>query len=164
MSFGERPQYQEFTRDMARVKGETDQEFLANRAAFPGEWVQRGRFRQRYDALGNAAYVDTLLETGGLRQALSGRRGQWVAELDAGAKTRAQVLREVVESAEAEARYYNEAFVAMQYFGYLRRDPDPAGYGGWLDHLNRTGNYREMVWGFLYSPEYKLRFGPVPGF
>ncbi len=70
----------------------------------------------------------------------------------------------MVESAEVEQRFYNEAFVTMEYFGYLRRDPEQAGFDAWLNHLNATGNYREMVWGFVYSPEYKLRFGPVPRF
>ena len=99
-----------------------------------------------------------------MTQSLASRRGQWVSELDAATKTRAQVLNEIVESPEVEQRFYNESFVAMQYFGYLRRDLDQAGYNGWLEQLNRTGNYRAMVWGFLYSPEHKLRFGPVPGF
>lgn len=69
-----------------------------------------------------------------------------------------------MESTEADARLYNEAVVAMKYFGCFRRGPDGPGYAGWLNHLNRTGNYRKMVWGFLYSPEHKLRFGPVPRF
>ncbi|MBA3711435.1 MAG: tandem-95 repeat protein [Pyrinomonadaceae bacterium] len=164
VSFEEMPQYAEFIRDMSRIKGATDEELAANRAAFPGEWVTRARFQTKYDALANAAYVDELLRTSGMTQSLAGRRGQWVSGLDAGTQTRAQVLMEIVESPEVEQQFYNESFVAMQYFGYLRRDPDQAGYDAWLEQLNRTGNYRVMVWGFLYSPEYKLRFGPVPGF
>ncbi len=163
-SFGERPQYAEFIRDMSRIKGATDEELAANRAAFPGEWVTRARFQTKYDALTNAAYVDELLRASSMTQSLASRRGQWVSELDAATKTRAQVLNEIVESPEVEQRFFNESFVAMQYFGYLRRDLDQAGYNGWLEQLNRTGNYRAMVWGFLYSPEHKLRFGPVPGF
>ena len=34
------------------------------------------------------------------------------------------MLREIVESPEVYNRYYNQAFVVMQYFGYLRREPD----------------------------------------
>ncbi len=164
VSFGERPQYGQFIRDMSRVKGTTDEEFEANRAAYPGDWVARARFRDKYDALGNAAYVDELLRISGMAQNLGARRDQWVSELGARTQTRAQVLKEIVESPETTTRFYNEAFVAMQYFGYLRRDPDGAGFDGWLRHLNQTGNYREMVWGFLYSPELQLRFGPVAGF
>ncbi|MDQ3650186.1 MAG: NF038122 family metalloprotease [Acidobacteriota bacterium] len=161
VSLGVRPQYTEFLADARRVTGATDQELEANRAAFPGEWVTRQRFRDRYDALTNAAYVTTLVQTAGV---VLPQSNQLIDDLNAGRKTRAQVLSEVVESAEVNNKFYNEAFVSLQYFGYLRRDSDFDGFNGWLNYLNRTGNYREMVWGFLYSPEYKLRFGPVPGF
>ncbi|MDQ3254946.1 MAG: DUF4214 domain-containing protein, partial [Acidobacteriota bacterium] len=161
VSLGVRPQYTEFLADARRVTGATDQELEANRAAFPGEWVTRQRFRDRYDALANAAYVTTLVQTAGV---VLPQSNQLIDDLNAGRKTRAQVLSEVVESAEVNNKFYNEAFVSLQYFGYLKRDSDFDGFNGWLNYLNRTGNYREMVWGFLYSPEYKLRFGPVPGF
>jgi hypothetical protein len=51
----------------------------------------------------------------------------------------------------------------MQYFGYLRRDPDPAGYGFWLNVLNNSepNNYRSMVCAFITSAEYQRRFGPT---
>jgi hypothetical protein len=50
----------------------------------------------------------------------------------------------------------------MQYFGYLRRDPDASGYGFWLSKLEQFGgNYiqAEMVKGFVSSDEYRNRFG-----
>jgi hypothetical protein len=49
----------------------------------------------------------------------------------------------------------------MEYFGYLRRDPDAAGYAFWLGKLNHFGNYlnAEMVKSFIISPEYRSRFG-----
>ena len=46
----------------------------------------------------------------------------------------------------------------MQYYGYLRRKPEAAGYEAWLAVLRR-GDIRTMVNGFLNSAEYKLRFG-----
>lgn len=56
---------------------------------------------------------------------------------------------------------FNRAFVQMEYFGYLRRDPDPAGYAFWLGKLNQFGNYidAELVKSFIISPEYRSRFG-----
>ncbi|HKC62227.1 MAG TPA: DUF4214 domain-containing protein, partial [Pyrinomonadaceae bacterium] len=72
---------------------------------------------------------------------------------------RAQVLRALVESNEVDQKFYNEAFVVMQYFGYLRRDPDIL-YLNWLDTLNRTNDYRTMINGFMNSNEYVQRFGP----
>jgi hypothetical protein len=51
-------------------------------------------------------------------------------------RTRAQVLRNVVEIQALKDREKNPAFVLMQYFGYLRRDPDQAGYDCWLSNIN----------------------------
>ncbi|HYP53057.1 MAG TPA: DUF4214 domain-containing protein, partial [Pyrinomonadaceae bacterium] len=73
--------------------------------------------------------------------------------------TRAQVLRAVADSDEVGAREFDNAFVGMQYYGYLRRKPDAEGYEAWLSVL-RSGDVRTMVNGFLNSTEYKLRFGP----
>ena len=56
----------------------------------------------------------------------------------------------------------------MQYFGYLRRNPndlpdaDHAGYEFWLNKLNFfNGNFAnaEMVKAFVTSGEYRQRFG-----
>jgi Domain of unknown function (DUF4214) len=51
----------------------------------------------------------------------------------------------------------------MQYFGYLRRDPELGGYNFWLDVLNNRvpGNYRSMICAFLTSAEYQHRFSSV---
>jgi hypothetical protein len=63
----------------------------------------------------------------------------------------------------------NKAFVLMQYFGYLRRNPNDApntnfdGYNFWLGKLNQfNGNFvnAEMVKAFLSASEYRQRFGP----
>jgi hypothetical protein len=63
----------------------------------------------------------------------------------------------VAESPEVTGKFYNKAFVVMQYFGYLRRDPDIL-YLNWLEILNQTNDYRVMVNGFLNSLEYRQRF------
>jgi hypothetical protein len=50
----------------------------------------------------------------------------------------------------------------MQYFGYLRRDPDAGGFNFWLSKLNDfNGDYirAEMVKAFISSIEYRQRFG-----
>jgi hypothetical protein len=57
----------------------------------------------------------------------------------------------------------------MQYFGYLRRNPndspnsDFSGFNFWLEKLNQfNGNFinAEMVKAFIQSTEYQKRFGP----
>jgi hypothetical protein len=81
---------------------------------------------------------------------------------------RAQVLRRVVDDSDFNQKEFNRAFVLMQYFGYLRRNPnDPqdtdfSGWKFWLDKLNRfNGNFAdaEMVKAFLLAGEYRSRFG-----
>jgi len=80
------------------------------------------------------------------------------------------VVRQVAENAEFSHRELNKAFVLMQYFGYLRRNPNDApevglnfdGYNFWLAKLNQhNGNFiqAEMVKSFIVSSEYRERFG-----
>jgi hypothetical protein len=90
-------------------------------------------------------------------------RDSLVAGLNGATETRATVLRKVAESTFLNQREFNSAFVVMQYFGYLRRDPDTAGFNFWLDKLNSfNGNFvnAEMVKAFITSFEYRQRFGP----
>jgi hypothetical protein len=157
-ALGRRPTFAEFVPDMARVNGyQTDAEKEANKVAFIDEFMARAEFRGRYDQLTTAgAYVDALLQTVGVTLA---NRDDLVRDLAEGRKTRAQVLREIVESQQVYTKLYNRAFVAMEYFGYLRRDPDATGYDYWVNYLDATGDYRHLVHGFVDSPENRRRFG-----
>ena len=62
---------------------------------------------------------------------------------------------------EFKVREYNPAFVLMQYFGYLRRNPEQEGYDFWLNVLNNRepNNFQGMICSFLTSAEYQHRFG-----
>jgi hypothetical protein len=120
--------------------------------------MARQEFQNRYGTLSDpTAFVDGLLQTVGLQSHPT--RGVWITGLTNGTMTRAQVLRALIESAEVYQKYYTEAFVVMQYFGYLRRDPDIL-YLKWIETLDQTGDYRTMINGFLNSAEYRQRFGP----
>jgi hypothetical protein len=157
VAFGRRPNYSEIIPDLQFVTGQTEQEVIAKRDAYTNAFVQRPAFRSRYDSLSNAAYVDTLLSTAGVTIP---NRDQLVNELNSGARTRAQVLRAIVESPAVENKEFNPAFVSMQYFGYLKRDPEPEGFNAWLTYLNANSNdFRTMVNGFVNSKEYRTRFG-----
>ena len=95
--------------------------------------------------------------------AASAFRDALVAGLNAGTETRATVLRKVAEAEELRQREFNAAFVLMEYFGYLRRNPDEPGFNFWLNKLNSfNGDYiaSEMVKAFITSGEYRQRFGP----
>ena len=79
--------------------------------------------------------------------------------LNAGTQTRAQVLRTFIESSSVFDKFFNRGFVTMQYFGYLRRDPDTIGFANWVNTLNADpSNFRHMIFGFIYSTEYRNRF------
>jgi Domain of unknown function (DUF4214) len=83
-----------------------------------------------------------------------------VSRLDAHTLDRGQVLRAIADSDEVAQLEVNRAFVAMQYYGYLRRTPETSGFNAWLNYLNaHPTDSRTMVNGFVNSAEYKLRFG-----
>jgi hypothetical protein len=160
VALGRKPNYSEFIPDLAKVSGFlTDIEKEANKVAFITEFMQRTEFKNRYDSQATATnYVDALLNTAGLQGHTS--RQSWIDGLTNNSLTRADVLRQLAESTEAYQKFYNQAFVVMQYFGYLRRDPDSL-YLKWIDIMNSNGgDYRSMVNGFMNSLEYRQRFGP----
>ncbi|MBA3322569.1 MAG: PD40 domain-containing protein [Pyrinomonadaceae bacterium] len=158
-ALGRLPTYAEFIRDLASLNGMTAAEVATNRTNFTRAFLAREEFRTRYDRLTNADFVDTLARTAGVTLA---NRDQLVIDLDAGRTTRVQVLRDVVDSTQFAGRrdVFNMAFVLSQYFGYLRRDPEPEGFAAWLRVLNENpNNFRIMVNGFVNSVEYRMRFG-----
>jgi thermolysin len=56
--------------------------------------------------------------------------------------------------------YDNHQFVRWCYLNYLRREPDEGGWAFWEGQLNGHGDYNAIIRGFLYSFEYRARFGP----
>jgi len=158
VALGRKPDYAEFMPDLRRVTGFlTDEQLEANKVAFVNDFMARPTFRGKYDQLtAPGDYVNALLATAGVN--LPTKDGL-ISDLAAGRKTRAQVLREIAESPEVYQENYNKAFVVMQYFGYLRRDPDSL-YLDWIKTMNQTGDYRTMINGFMNSTEYRQRFGP----
>jgi|GEM_PF-749227 len=159
-SFGRKPNYEEFIPDVAKVSGFlTEAEKEANKVAFVDEFMQRAEFRNRYDVqVTPTDYVNALLTTAGLLNHPS--KAGWIAGLGNGSLTRGQVLRQLAESQELSEKYKVEAFVVMQYFGYLRRNPDSF-YRDWIAIMNQDPlNYRNMVNGFMNSTEYRNRFAP----
>lgn len=150
-SLGRKPLRAEWYPDMQRISGfQTAEQEEANKQALINDFVNRAEFKSVYDGLSNSAYVDRLIEKARIGSLAT--RNQMIADLDGG-RTRAEVLRKVAESPEVFNKYYNEIFVVMQYFGYLRRDPDP-NYLEWIRILDADRDYRKMIFNFVYSPEY----------
>lgn len=184
-SLGRFPTYAEFQRDMQQVTlGIVVDNKLSplvietNRATFAAQFVLRAEFRTLYDSLSNQQYVDKLFATTGIVPTPAERTALINGLGPGGGETRASVLRKIVDgtrvasdgSLEFTTRYgrafydkeFDPSFVLMEYFGYLRRDPDEAGFQFWLAKLRQFGNWvdAEMVRAFVTSPEYRSRFGP----
>ena len=154
-----RPGYREFVEDMAEVGGEQSPASEAlSKATYTDEFVLRTEFLTRYTGFSNTAYVNALETNAEITVA---NKQALIDALTAGTKTRAGVLREIVESQAVEDKFFIRAFVALQYFGYLRRDPDTIGNNNWVTTLTANfGDFRHMIFGFIYSDEYRHRFGP----
>jgi uncharacterized delta-60 repeat protein len=158
VSFGRVPRYMEFMADLSLTTGFlTDQQVEAGKQAFISEFMTRPEFKNKYDSITDPTnYVNALLSTAGVT--ISNKQ-QLIDDLAQGKKDRAEVLRAIVESPEVTAKFYKEAFVVEEYFGYLRRDPDIL-YLEWIKTFEQTNDYRVLVGGFMNSTEYRHRFEP----
>ena len=134
--------------------------------AFADDWVSRPDFKFNFDQLSDAQYVDQLIANSGNSFPPGDREGL-VLDLLNHRKTRAEALRAIVDDPGFNQKEFNRAFVLMQYFGYLQRNPDEgpdsdmSGYNFWLAKLDQfNGDYvrAEMVKAFLSSTEFHARF------
>jgi len=147
-----------------------------NKQAFAVSFVSRSRFVTAFPTSMTPGEFVNLLFANAVVVPTTAERDAAVAEFSGAASTaniaaRARVLRLVADHATLKTQEFNRAFVLMQYFGYLRRNPydapepnlDFGGYNFWLGKLNQfNGNYinAEMVKAFISSTEYRQRFGP----
>jgi hypothetical protein len=177
-----RPLYSQFITDMRQVANgivvndQLDPNVInANKQAFVNQFVNTTAFKAKYDGLSNQVFVDTLFTTTGVNASASDRTAL-VNGLTNGTETKASVVFKVVDGTTTQAggalvfnttygqTFYNnqfdDAFVFMEYIGYLRRNPDQAGYDFWLNKLKTYGNWSdaEMVLAFIRAPEYRNRF------
>lgn len=145
-----------------------------NKQAFVKAFVQLPRFVSDYPtSLSPMEFVDKLFSNAGVvpsteeRQSAIAEFGSVTTTTDVEARSR--TLKRIVENSAFQQKELNSAFVLMQYFGYLRRNPnDPpdanhTGYDFWMSKLNSfNGNFldAEMVKAFISSIEYRQRFAP----
>ncbi|MCA1618171.1 MAG: DUF4214 domain-containing protein [Acidobacteria bacterium] len=170
---------QEFLPDTRRIgegvvvgPGDWQAQLEANKNAYMLEFVQRPRFLAEYPLSMDADnYLRKLAQNAGIT--LTGTDYEQTRAMFRAfheVLARAAVLRMVAEKEALQQAELRRAFVLMQYFGYLRRNPDDApepglNYGGWnfwLGKLNEFGGdpvRAEMVKAFLDSAEYRNRFG-----
>src|SRR6185436_13403828 len=153
--------YAEFSVDRQQVVGGSDLE--ARRAAFADGFVQRAEFVEHHANETTAeAFVVSLIDSarqnsgvdlGSLHDAL-------IQKYNGGSnvnQSRSAVLQMLADDNAYRTALYNPSFVLIEYFGYLRRNPEQSGYDFWLDVLNERvpGNYRSMVCAFITSTEYQ---------
>lgn len=187
---GRAPYVSEFFNDMRKVAAGivvdnrlSPEKIDLNKQDFAREFVTRAEFRSRHLSTNAGTYVDALFRLTGSTPTAAERDALIV---DAGGSSvnsfeqLAAVLYKISDGTTAQQdgvgvelifntrygrefydREFNRAFVHMQYFGYLRRDPDAEGHQFWLDKLNRFGNFTdaEMVRSFVLAAEYRARFG-----
>jgi len=146
-----------------------------NKQAFTLDFVKRARFAVAYSiSLTPTQFVNQLFANAEV-PASGADYTAAIEEFGGAANTgdvaaRARALRRAAENSTLAQQESNRAFVLMQFFGYLRRDPnsgqdiDYTGFDFWLGKLNQfNGNFinAEMVKAFISSIEYRKRFGPL---
>ena len=167
-ALGRRPGFAEFSADSRQVVAGANLE--GNKQALVQAFSERGEFTKAYPAVMNGEqFVDALLATVARNSQvdLYDQRSQLLSLFqESGDAGRARVIRQIAEDESFARSEYNQAFVLMQYFAYLRRDPDPRGLEFWLNVLNSKATndasaHRSMICSFLSSTEYQSRFGMV---
>lgn len=183
------PRYFPFLHDQRRVvagvvvgSGNWAAVLDANRQAFLLEFVSRPEFISNFpQGQSGSVYVDNMFANEGVIPTAAERQTAINAYGTGNALGRAAALKSVIESNTVFNAQYNSAFVLMQYFGYLRRDPDDppdnnfGGYDFWLAKLNQFSlpgedlrdervalnrvKRADMVKSFIDSGEYRIRFG-----
>jgi hypothetical protein len=179
---GNMPDFVEFMRDTQAIQrdvvvgqGNWQQSLNANRLALMNEFVTRAGFVALYPTTDTPTqYVDKLYLHANVTPGSAQERNDVIAEFGgaptaANAGARGRALLRITQTAAFQAREVIRAFVQMEYFGYLRRNPNDApdgnfnGFNFWVNKLNQfNGDFlqAEMVKGFLSSIEYRHRFGP----
>ena len=174
-TFGRQPSFAEFKADRVQIDPSAAN-IEASKSAFANAWVQRPEFLGKYpNTMTNTLFVNAVLNTMNMATDIAGNNigfdltsqaSTYIDQLNGGA-TRAAVTRNIIDNSSyqdpSNLKVYNSGFVLMQYFGYLRRGADIAGYNFWFDNVNHVlaGDvlaYQKMVCVFITSPEYQFRF------
>ena len=185
------PRYLEFLRDEQTLErnvvvGQSGWEanLEQNKQGFALDWVDRADFLAEYPtSMTRDQFIDKLF-TRSAATPTTQERNQALFAYDSGSslkEKRAKGIRAVIDTGSVYNAQYNPAFILMQYFGYLRRNPnnapdgDYSGYDFWLAKMNNFSqpgedvrdpnvavarvNRAEIVRAFIVSTEYRGRFG-----
>ncbi|MDT5295350.1 MAG: hypothetical protein QOJ76_2230 [Acidobacteriota bacterium] len=143
-----------------------EQKLADNKRRAAESWVERPEFHALFDGMSDDQFVDALFRNAGVQPTEVERR-DLTEGLREHRETRATVLSRVADNAEFKSKEKNAAFVLMQYFGYLHRNPDEgpdadmSGFNFWRQKLDDNGgdfHKAEMVRAFIEAGEYRNRF------
>ena len=157
--WGRLPTYKEFNADVAEIKSAGPQ----GKLALVERWANSDEFRRRYPAsLSPAEFVDGLFRAAQVTPAPA-ERADLIGGVERGTTTRAQAALNVAERPPTDPQEFARVFLAMQYFGLLRRAPNAAEMQPWLRVLQQADEqtFLTVTNGFANSPEYRKRFGPA---
>ena len=178
-ALGTRPLLAQFKPDIRRLNGiNSPTDLETARATFINDFMARPAFQNIYSGLTTAAnaaqFIAKLEEKAGVTLPATNTtqpgqppqfgRQELINKMSSGQFTAAQTLRAFIEQKVVFDAFFFKSFVAMQYFGYLNRDPEDAGYNDWVDVLTngrgtiQPGDFRHLIFGFVWSVEYREKF------
>jgi hypothetical protein len=184
------PRYSEFVPDTAATSGASGSpELEQNIVQYADNFVTKPEFVANYGSVSTTAqaaqYIALLEQNAGVTlpattTTLPGQPPQYnrqdlINKRASGQFSLGQTLRAFVEQKAVYDRYFERGFVTIQYFGFLRRDPDLndptlSGWTEWVFVFTNGGATRgrpdigprdiqHLIFGFIYSEEYRKRFG-----
>ena len=162
--FGIKPSYQQFMESRGQVVGESQLE--QSKIDFANAFVERADFLQQYpQAMTSEEFVGAL--NANTASSLTMLEQQALVDgLNSGAEKRGTVLQKIADNQVFAEKEYNTTFVLTQYFGYMRRDLDQAGFDFWLGQIDGAPSHdlqtqHAIVCSFVTSTEYQQRFSPA---
>jgi hypothetical protein len=69
-----------------------------------------------------------------------------------------KTVAQLADSDDMMHRLGNRSFVALHYYGFLRREPDAAGLENWVALMDRSGDAAKVTKNIIESVEYRQRF------
>ena len=157
LALGRQPRFTEFESD--RSTGITLATSLLERPEFKRRFPTTMKPLEFVDSV-----IASIVQSTGVD--FSSERTSLLASSEA-SNGRAAVLATVAGDQRVIDANYSHALVLYQYFTYLRRNPDEAGYNAWVNTLKSKPSRdpeaaRSLVCNFLNSAEYQNRFGMLP--
>ncbi|HKS28088.1 MAG TPA: cadherin-like domain-containing protein [Pyrinomonadaceae bacterium] len=188
VGMGRLPSYREFIPDMATLSGFnlTQAQQDQNLQDYLEQFTARSEFQNRYQGYllpsQAAQFIDLMEQVAGVKlpataTTLPGQPTQYgrqeLINLRAsGTFSVGQTLKAFVEQKLVYDCYFERGEVTMMYFAFLRRDPnlnDPnlIGWNDWVDVFKNgrpaqgiaPRDIHHLLFGFIYSEEYRKRFG-----